>query len=853
MLCFRLDFAKSVRPLIAATLLVAAAQLYAKSAPTPRLVFSADADWKFALADPPDAGSPKFNDDSWRTLTVPHDWSIEGPPNEKNSTGGGGGYFPAGIGWYRKTFTAPPSWEGKRVCLEFDGVSGETTVYLNGQKLGVHPYAYTSFRFDITSQLGPGAKNVLAVRVDNSLQPNSRWYSGSGIYRHVRLVVTEPIHVAPWGVFVGTPIASASSAKVVVKTEVQNDTPNASQITVQTVLVGPAGAKSNEPEKQVELQPGQSAEVDQETAVAEPALWSPKSPRMYRAITRIVKNGKVLDEVETPFGVRSLAWSAEKGLLLNGAPIKLAGGSVHHDNGPLGAAAFDRAEERKVEMLKAAGFNAVRTAHNPPSSAFLDACDRLGLLVEDEPFDVWTVSKRKYDYARFFHDWWQQDIDAMVKRDRNHPSVIMWGIGNEIPEVWTAEGAPVAKQLAERVRSLDSTRPLTQAFPGATYGPNPDAAISNVDVAGYNYNLAQNGQDDHRRVPERIMMTTESFPADVFEQWQLVQDHPYIVGEFVWTAMDYLGESGIGAWSYGTAKQATQMSQMKNFLRAYLAKMGADGKNPMAAFQNGQPPSPLSPGFPWHAAYCGDLDLTGFRKPSSYYRDILWNGGDRVFATVRLPEPEGKKIVAAGWAVYPSLPSWTWPGEDGKPMTVDVYSGTERVRIYLNDRLIAEKPAGRGQQFKAEFEIPYAPGTLKVEGLRGDRVVAESTLQTAGSPARLKLSADRTALNAGGQDLSFVTVEAVDEKGRLQMNANQKVHFLVSGAGTIAAIGSGDGQAQETYSGEAFNLFNGRALVVLRTARKAGKIKLTATGDGLNAASVVIESKPAAGLPPEIQ
>ena len=835
--------------LMAAMLLGAAMQLSAKTAPNPRAVFSADADWKFFLGDPTGADSINFDDASWRMLTVPHDWSIEGPPNEKNPTGASGGYFPSGVGWYRKTFSAPPSWKGKRVCLEFDGVSGETTVYLNGQKLGVHPYAYTSFHFDITSQLIPGAKNVLAVRVDNSLEPNSRWYSGSGIYRHVRVVVTEPTHVVPWGVFVSTPGASASSAGVVVKTQLQNDTSETSGVTIQTTLVGPTGIKSTGPDQEAQIPAGQSTEVDQEITIAQPALWSPDNPRLYRAVTRIKKNGKVLDEVETPFGVRSLAWSAEKGLLLNGAAIKLAGGSVHHDNGPLGAASFDRAEARKAELLKGAGFNAVRTAHNPPSPAFLDACDRLGLLVIDEPFDVWTVSKRKYDYARFFHDWWQQDIDAMVMRDRNHPSIIMWGIGNEIPEVWTAEGAPIGKKLADRVRSLDPTRPLTQAFPGATYGPNPDAAISNVDVAGYNYNLAQNGPEDHRRVPGRIMMTTESFPADAYEQWQLVQDHPYILGEFVWTAMDYLGESGIGAWSYGDPKQAKQVGQMKNFLRVYLAKMGADGKNPMAPFQNGQPPSPLSPGFPWHAAYCGDLDLTGFRKPSSYYRDILWNGGDRVFATVRLPEPEGKNILAAGWAVYPSLPNWTWPGQEGKTMAVEVYSGADRVRLYLNDKLIGEKPTGRDQQFKAEFEVPYAPGTLKAEGLRGDHVVGESVLQTTGLPVRLKLTTDRGTLHPDGQDLAFVTVEAVDEQGRVQMNSNQAVHFAVTGAGAIAAVGSGDGKSLESYSGSTVNLFNGRALVILRTSRKKGEITLEANADNLKPSSIRVESMTRTSLP----
>jgi beta-galactosidase len=534
---------------------------------------------------------------------------------------------------------------------------------------------------------------------------------------------------------------------------------------------------------------------------------------------------------------------------LNGVPIKLAGGSVHHDNGPLGAAPFDRAEERKAELLKQAGFNAVRTAHNPPSPAFLDACDRLGLLVLDEPFDVWTESKRKYDYARFFNEWWQRDVDAMVKRDRNHPSVILWGIGNEIPEVWKAEGATIAKQLADRVRSLDSTRPLTQAFPGATYGPNPDAAIAQVDIAGYNYNLAQNLSEDHQRVPGRIMMTTESFQADAFEQWALTRDHSFIVGEFVWTAMDYLGESGIGAWSYGTAKQASQMGQMKNFLRTYMAKMGADGKNPMAASQNGQSSNPLMPGFPWHAAYCGDLDLTGFRKPSSYYRDILWNGGDRVFATVRLPESEDKKLIAAAWSVVPTLPSWTWPGQEGKPLTVEIYSGADAVRLFLNDKLIGEKPTGRDEAFKADFEVPFTAGTLRAEGIRSGKLVAESILETAGAPVRLKFTSDRTVLNADGQDLAFVTVEAVDDKARVRMDAAENVRFDISGAGTIAAVGSGDGQAKESYSGSTFGLFHGRALVVLRTSRSAGPIKMTAQADGLAGASIVIKSKHVERLP----
>lgn len=854
MASFRNACAGVLPRLVIAAFVMAGLQLAAKTAPQARAVLSADAGWKFLLGDPAGAESPTFNDQSWRTVTVPHDWSIEGTPAEKNPTGNGGGYFPSGIGWYRKTFTAPASWKGKRVSLEFDGVSTDATIYMNGHQLGVHPYAYTSFRFDITSHLNPSAANVVAVRVDSSMQPNSRWYSGSGIYRHVRVVVTEPIHVAPWGVFVSTPDASAASAKVLIKTQVQNDTAQDSEVTVKTILVGPSGTRSRDVAGTVKALAGQPVETTQEITLDRPELWSPGSPRLYRAITRVMISGKVLDEVETPFGVRSLAWSAEKGLLLNGAPIKLAGGSVHHDNGPLGAAAFDRAEERRVQLLKAAGFNAVRTAHNPPSPAFLDACDRLGIVVLEDAFDVWTKSKAKYDYARFFNEWWQRDIDSMVLRDRNHPSIIFWGIGNEIPEAWTKDGAPLAQKLAARVRSLDSTRPLTEAFPGATYTPATDAVFAQLDVGGYNYNLAQNQAKDHARVPSRIMMTTESVPADAFENWQLVHEHPYILGEFVWTAMDYLGESGIGAWNYATPQEAAQAAQIAKMMKQFMANMGADGKNPFEAMADpNAKPNPMAKllfaGYPWHAAYSGDLDLTGFRKPSSYYRDILWNGGDRVFATVRLPEPEGKQIIAIGWSVYPTLPNWTWPGQEGKPLAVEVYSGVDRVRLFLNDKLIGEKSTGRDQAFKAEFEVGYAPGTLKAEGIRGGKVVAESILQTTGDPVRLKLTADRTALGADGQDLAFVTVEAVDEKGRLQMNSDKRVRFTVSGPGTIAAVGNGDGESQDPYSGDTCSLFHGRALVVLRTTRKPGQIKLKANADGLNASSVVVESKQGKTLP----
>ena len=484
-------------------------------------------------------------------------------------------------------------------------------------------------------------------------------------------------------------------------------------------------------------------------------------------------------------------------LVLNGKSIKLTGGSVHHDNGPLGAAAFDRAEERRVELLKAAGYNAVRTAHNPPSPEFLDACDRIGILVLDEPFDVWTAHKVKFDYATYFDDWWKRDIDSMVLRDRNHPSIVIWGIGNEIPELETEKGRVIGKQLADEVRSLDNTRPLTLAFPGTTTAPNAEAVFSLLDITGYNYNILPTYAEDHKKLPSRIMLTTESLPSKAYPLWKVTQENAYVLGDLTWTAMDYLGESGIGAWSYGTPEQAKTAEQMMGSMMGNTAMIDkmflgmANGVDVMAEMAKGGNSDPAAKaamavmfhGFPWHAANCGDIDLTGYRKPQSYYRDILWNGGDRVYATVRLPEPEGKKIIAVGWAVYPTLPSWTWPGREGKDMQVEVYAGTEKVRLYLNDKLVGEMPTGVEQQRKAVFSVPYAPGTLKAVGVNGDREVATSVLETAGEPVKLRLTADRSTLHADGEDLSFVTVEAVDAQGRVAAQCCQRgaIHDQRSG------------------------------------------------------------------------
>ena len=596
--------------------------------------------------------------------------------------------------------------------------------------------------------------------------------------------------------------------------------------------------------------------MTQEITVDTPARWSPDSPSLYRAVSLVKKGSAVVDEVTTSFGIRSLTWSAEKGLSLNGNPIKLTGGSVHHDNGPLGAAAFDRAEERRVELLKAAGANAVRTAHNPPSPGFLDACDRLGVLVLDEPVDVWTIHKEKFDYASDFDEWWKQDLSSMVLRDRNHPSVVIWGIGNEIPELIMEKGRAIAKPMVDLLRSLDTTRPVTLAFPRLTMAPNAQAVFSLLDITGYNYNI-QSYKEDHSQLPSRIMLTTESFPAELFHLWQISEDNPFVLGDLTWTAMDYLGESGIGAWSEATLEQAKLLGPLTTTppnnteMGNQFLKSLAEGVDFMKTIRKNNDPATAAAmalmfhNFPWHAADCGDIDLTGFRKPQSYYRDIVWNGGDRVYATVRLPEPEGKKIIATRWTTYPTISTWIWPGQEGKELQVEVYSRTEKVQLLLNDKLIGEKPTGRTEEFKATFSVPYAPGTLKAVGYRDGRVVAEYALTTAGNPVALHLTADRATLKGDGEDLSFVTAEAIDADGRLQTAADQEIQFSISGPGSIAAVGNGDGQDDASYHGDRRKLFQGRALVVVRTSRQAGSITLTARTPGLRDGSVTIEANAA--------
>jgi beta-galactosidase len=779
---------------------------------TPRERIAWNAEWRFLLGDPAEGNLPAADLPDWRAVTLPHDWSIALPVDEQAPAGGHGGFFPTGAGWYRKEFVAPETWRGRIVTLEFEGVALHAEVSLNGHTLGRQPYGYLPLRVDLTPHLQFGKRNVIAVRVDNSAQPSSRWYTGSGVYRPVWLHVTNPVHVALDGAWAATTSLESATAELRVETTVINAGATNADVTISHQLVSPEGSATEFPPRPLSVAPGAEAVGHQLITVARPIRWTPQEPALYRLVTRVRSGATLLDEVTTVTGIRTVQWSAERGFELNGATVELNGGNVHHDTGPLGAASFARAEERKVELLKAAGFNAVRTAHNPPSRAFLEACDRLGLFVMNEIFDGWEKAKTKHDHSRFFRDGWQRDVDAWVRRDRHHPSVVIWSTGNEMFERGNADGQRIARELVARIRGLDPTRPVTAGVNGM--GKNGsweqlDPLFAAFDLAGYNYELTRHAAD-HARLPARIIVAAESYQSEVFANWAAAQEHAYVIGDFVWSALDYLGESGIG--------------------RVY-----APDEPPLKHWEGSM--------WPWHGAYCGDLDLTGWRKPVSHYRNIVWDRGEKLYAAVVAPAPGGKPWNVTPWSMPPALPSWTWRGQEGTALAVEVYSRHESVRLELNGRLIGEAPTERAQEFRAKFEVPYAPGELVALGLQGGRVVERFTLRTAQPVATLRVRVDRAELKADAQDLAFITVEAVDAHGVVDPTAALPVSCAVEGAGDLAAFGTGDLTSREGYRVGTRTLFQGRALAVVRTRTSAGSIEVQFTAPGLPVQTVTLKSQ----------
>ena len=768
-----------------------------------------DYDWTFQLGDETKAANEKFDDSGWRKLDLPHDWSIEGNVDVKNAMGNDGGYYPAGIAWYRKTFELPENYKGKNLTLYFEGVYMNAEVFINGVSLGIRPYGFSSFYYDITPHIKVGQKNVVAVKVDNSQQKNCRWYTGSGIYRHVWLLVTDPVHINPWGIAVTTADADQNKANIKISTVLKNETASAQQLIIRTKILekGKSVASSDE---QINIPAHSEKEVLQTIKLNKPKLWSPESPQLYEAAVSIVKNKKEVDKQQVTFGVRTIAYSAENGFVLNGKEIKISGGCVNHDNGSLGAASYDRAEYRKAELLKKAGFNAVRTAHNPPSEAFLDACDKIGLLVMDEAFDGWREAKNKYDYSIYFDEWWQKDISAMVLRDRNHPSIVFWSIGNEIIERKKPEAIETATKLAGLVRKLDPSRPVTSAM--TTWDKEWeifDPMFAAHDIGGYNYQM-HHAVEDHKRVPSRIILQTESYPRDAFSNWKMVNDNKYIIGDFVWTALDYLGESGIGRYFY---KGETEGEHYERDI------------------------------YPWHGAYCGDIDLTGWRKPISHYRDLLYNENKKLYLAVKEPNGYYGEIKETLWSVWPTWESWNWPGHENKNIEVEIYSRYPAVRLYLNGKLIEEKPTTVNEQFKAVFSIPYTKGEIKAVGVKDGKEIESTSLKTADKPSKVSLKAEQNKIKADGQDLSYIIVEITDENGNKEPNAVNELQFEIEGPAVIAAVDNANLQDKDPYVSNKRKAWKGRAMVILKSTHQKGKIKLKVSSAGLQTSVLEITAQ----------
>ena len=731
------------------------------------------------------------------TVDLPHDWDIyAGPDAKSGATGTGGGWYPGGKGEYRKTFKTP---DGEVVRLHFEGVYQKAEVFINGQKAGQHAYGYTPFTIDITPYLHQDTPNEVLVKVDNSEQPNCRWYSGSGIYRHVWLITSPALHIAENGVYISTPMVNDDEATVQVEVTVEN----ASDIErTATVMVGAESMPVTVPAK--------GSETDTLTFnIRNPRLWSPDTPILYEVRAMLKEQGKMVDSQLARFGVRHIYCDSRYGFQLNYMPLLINGACVHHDDGILGAMAFDAAEIRKVRLMKDAGFNLIRTSHNPPSRAFLDACDSIGMLVIDEAFDGWRQAKTPYDYSTLIDSCYREDIHAMVRRDRNHPSIICWSIGNEVMERKDIRVVTTARKMKDAIKDYCCERPVTEALCSwdsdwEIYDPHAEV----LDIAGYNYMLHKHASD-HERDPLRVILQTESFPRDAWRNWQTVEDYSYVIGNIVWTGLDYLGESGIGRYYY-------------------------DGDTPGEHYVEGGQPE-------WHGAYCGDVDITGWRKPISHYRELLWNRDTAPALYMAVKEPDGYygSIRETAWSVWPTWESWTWNGWEGKPVEVEVYTSLPSVRLYLNDRLVGEQQSA---ECKAVFTLPYQPGTLRAEGVTEEGQPVSVSLSTAGEPCQIRLTADKSTFLADGQDLIYVTVEILDRNGLVCPDAAIPLTATVKGAGSLLSFASADLKDTSVYTDAHCTTWKGRALLAVRSTAKSGSVSVTVKGDGLSQSQLTLNA-----------
>ncbi len=724
---------------------------------------------------------------------------VDGQFESSSPGGSGAGYINAGTGWYRKEFTLPGNVQGKRVFIEFDGVYMNSDVWLNGTHLGNRPYGYSSFEYELTPYLKFGGQaNVLAVRA-RVQQPCSRWYSGAGIYRHVRLTMTDPVHVAHWGTYVTTPAVSEREATVRVQTKIRNQSSSTQKIELDLVLVDDAGRKFANGSLSQKVEGDSTAIFEQTVKLPNPRLWTLESPRLYRVQATVHVDGRVADAFVTPFGVRTFEFTVDKGFFLNGKHVDMKGVCLHHDQGSLGSAVHKRSIERQLEIMKRMGCNAIRTSHNPPDPELLDLCDRMGFLVMDEAFDEWKRNKTMYGYGRFFDEWSERDLTDMILRDRNHPSIVLWSIGNEIPEQDNADAYDMAKRLADICRNNDPTRPVTSACNSPAEAEKSGFSKA-LDVFGVNYNMpfyqtlrgkaklvasetasavSTRGEynlvqvNDSLTIEYRLKNQCSSYDDSTAESTlRAIKNSPWIAGQFVWTGFDYIGE-----------------------------------------------PSP----FPWPSvsSYFGIVDLCGFPKDRFYLYQSQWTDKPMVHL----------------------LPHWNWSGFEGKAIPVRCYTNCESVELFLNGNSLGVKRARDTRDLHLEWMVSYAPGTLKAIARNNAKEMCTDEVQTTGTPAKIVLVPDRREIGADGEDLSYVTVKVVDKEGRVCPDADNTITFAVDGEGALAGVGNGNPISHEAFKAHKRNAFHGMCLAIVQSGRKPGTITLSAVSEGLQAARVVIQAR----------
>jgi len=753
-----------------------------------------DANWKFHLGDLPNAEQVAFADQKWRQLDLPHDWSIEGSFRPDNPSGHQGGLLPGGIGWYRKKFKLTEVKE-KKYFIVVDGVYKNSTVYINGHPLGTRPYGYATFQYDMTPWIREG-ENLVAVKADNSKQPDSRWYTGAGIYRHVWLITTSPVYVSQWGTFVTTPKVTTKEATVNIVTTIANDRKEKAELKIISSITDSDGKEVATRTQSAKTAPDSKIELNTILKVTTPELWDIQNPNLYKLVTSVYQGKELKDTYTTTFGIRSIAFRADSGFFLNGKNVKILGVCNHHDLGSLGAALNNRALERQLELLKSMGCNGIRCSHNLMAPELLELCDKMGFLVMDETFDSWYIGKdaAPYGFQNYFKEWHERELTDMVLRDRNHPSVILWSIGNEIKEQWfpgSTNGGELAREMVEIIKKYDTTRPTTSAF-NFSRDAEKKGMTAAVGVVGFNYTIdaydefkknhpdwlyiasETTSQFDSRGVYhftlDSLVKTFKDCQTSAFddagggttheEAWLAVKERPYMSGMYIWTGFDYMGEP------------------------APYEKLAV-------------------------SSYFGIFDLCGFPKDAYYFYKSQWTKEPMVHL----------------------LPHWNW--KPGQLVDVVAYTNCDEVRLFLNDKPLESRNFSNTKKVSLRWKIPFIPGTLKAEGYHNGRLVATDLVKTAGDAANVELSADRKTIHADGKDLSFITVKITDEHHTVVPDADHLVHFEIEGEGKIVGVGNGNAMSLEPAKGKERRAFSGMCQVIIQSSGKKGNIVLKATSLGL--------------------